>query len=91
MNDGGRIFVAGHRGLVGSAIVRELGRQGFANLLLRGSEELDLRNQAAVERISPGRAAGATSFWRRPRLEASTLTTHIRRTSSATTCRFRRT
>jgi GDP-L-fucose synthase len=49
MNDGSRIFVAGHRGLVGSAIVRELGRQGFSNLLLRGRGDLDLRNQAAVE------------------------------------------
>jgi GDP-L-fucose synthase len=51
MNEGARIFVAGHRGLVGSAIVRELGRQGYAKLLLRGSAELDLRNQAAVERF----------------------------------------
>jgi len=49
MNDGGRIFVPGHRGLVGSAIVRELGRQGYSDLLLRGSAELDLRNQAVVE------------------------------------------
>ena len=43
-----RIFVAGHRGLVGSAIVRRLEREGFANLLTVGREELDLRDQAAV-------------------------------------------
>ena len=49
MNEGGRIFVAGHRGLVGSAIVRELGRQGYANLVMSGSAELDLRRQADVE------------------------------------------
>jgi GDP-L-fucose synthase len=42
------IFVAGHRGLVGSAIVRKLQAEGYSNLLLRTSEELDLRNQAEV-------------------------------------------
>ena len=42
------IFVAGHRGLVGSAIVRKLHAEGYKNLLLRTSEELDLRNQSAV-------------------------------------------
>ncbi len=45
---GGPIFVAGHRGLVGSAVERELRAQGHANLLLRTSAELDLRDQAAV-------------------------------------------
>jgi GDP-L-fucose synthase len=49
MNEGASIFVAGHRGLVGSAIVRELGRQGYANLVLSGSAEVDLRRQADVE------------------------------------------
>jgi GDP-L-fucose synthase len=44
-----RIFVAGHRGLVGSAIVRRLRSAGFNNLLLRSSAELDLRNQGAVD------------------------------------------
>ncbi len=43
-----RIFVAGHRGLVGSAIVRKLNAERHENLLLRGSAELDLRDQAAV-------------------------------------------
>lgn len=43
------IYVAGHRGLVGSAIVRRLRAAGFENLLLRDRNELDLRSQAAVE------------------------------------------
>ena len=51
MNKSARIFVAGHRGLVGSAIVRRLRADGFANLLLRSSGELDLRDQVAVEQF----------------------------------------
>lgn len=46
-----RIFVAGHRGLVGSAITRTLVRAGYTNLVLRTSRELDLRDQAAVDRF----------------------------------------
>ena len=46
-----RIFVAGHRGMVGSAIVRRLQRGGYANLLLRDRAALDLTDQAAVERF----------------------------------------
>jgi GDP-L-fucose synthase len=45
----GRIYVAGHRGLVGSAIVRQLRMQGFNNLIVRTHSELDLCNQAAVQ------------------------------------------
>ena len=48
MNKSDRIFVAGHRGLVGSAIVRELERQGFDNLSLRTRDEVDLTDDAAV-------------------------------------------
>ncbi len=43
-----KIYVAGHRGMVGSAIVRKLDKEGYTNLLIRTSEELDLRNQKAV-------------------------------------------
>src|SRR5271154_4662332 len=51
MENTGRIFVAGHRGLVGSAIQRELERKGYANLLLKTRDELDLMNGPAVERF----------------------------------------
>ena len=44
-----KIYVAGHRGMVGSAIVRNLEAQGFANILTRTHAELDLTNQAAVQ------------------------------------------
>ena len=44
-----KIFVAGHRGLVGSAIVRQLEARGFTNLLMRTHKELDLTNQAQVQ------------------------------------------
>ncbi len=44
-----KIYVAGHRGMVGSAIVRELQKQGYTNLITRTHSELDLLNQAAVE------------------------------------------
>jgi GDP-L-fucose synthase len=46
-----RIFVAGHRGLVGSAIVRQLEKKGYLNLILATRAELDLRDQAAVSRF----------------------------------------
>lgn len=43
-----KIYVAGHRGMVGSAIYRKLIKEGFTNLIIRTSAELDLRNQQAV-------------------------------------------
>ncbi|KAA9332263.1 GDP-L-fucose synthase [Hymenobacter busanensis] len=43
-----KIYVAGHRGMVGSALVRRLRRAGYQNLVTRTTQELDLRNQAAV-------------------------------------------
>ena len=43
-----KIYIAGHRGMVGSAILRALEAQGYSNFLLRTSSELDLRNQQAV-------------------------------------------
>jgi len=48
MENNARIFVAGHRGLVGSSIVRHLQSEGFKNLLLANRQELDLTDQAAV-------------------------------------------
>jgi GDP-L-fucose synthase len=51
MDKNSRIFVAGHKGLVGSAIVRELHRGGYRNLILRGRGELDLARQYDVDRF----------------------------------------
>lgn len=51
MNKDSKIYVAGHRGMVGSAIVRELGRQGYDNIITRAHSELDLTDQQAVERF----------------------------------------
>jgi GDP-L-fucose synthase len=48
MNTRSKIFVAGHRGLVGSAIVRRLGRGGYSNVLVRSRSEVDLTDEAAV-------------------------------------------
>jgi GDP-L-fucose synthase len=49
MEKNAKIYVAGHRGMVGSAILRELTRQGYTNLITRTHAELDLTRQAAVE------------------------------------------
>ncbi|WP_345948363.1 GDP-L-fucose synthase [Mucilaginibacter sp. PAMB04274] len=48
MEKGAKIYIAGHRGMVGSAIKRKLEQEGFTNFVTRGSSELDLRNQQAV-------------------------------------------
>jgi GDP-L-fucose synthase len=48
MQKDSKIYVAGHRGMVGSAIVRNLQSRGFSNIVTRTSAELDLRNQQAV-------------------------------------------
>lgn len=48
MEKDSKIYVAGHRGMVGSAIVRELVRQGYTNIITRTHKELDLINQQAV-------------------------------------------
>jgi GDP-L-fucose synthase len=46
-----KIYVAGHRGMVGSATVRKLQKEGFNNLIFKSSNELDLRNQSLVDRF----------------------------------------
>ncbi len=51
MNKQAKIYVAGHRGLVGSALLRKLHEQGFANTVVRTSKELDLCRQEDVERF----------------------------------------
>lgn len=49
MDKNAKIFVAGHRGMVGSAIKRRLEKEGYDNIVVRTSKELDLRDQAAVK------------------------------------------
>lgn len=49
MEKSSKIYIAGHRGLVGSALVRNLESKGFTNIIKRTSKELDLRNQQAVQ------------------------------------------
>lgn len=49
MNKNSKIYIAGHRGLVGSALMRNLQRKGFSHLITRTHTELDLTNQAATE------------------------------------------
>jgi GDP-L-fucose synthase len=51
MNKQGKIYLAGHKGLVGSAIYRKLMQLGYTNLLTRASDELDLRDQKKVEQF----------------------------------------
>lgn len=48
MEKNSKIFVAGHRGMVGSAIYRKLQKEGYSNIITKTSSELDLRNQQAV-------------------------------------------
>jgi len=48
MKKNSKIYIAGHRGMVGSAIARGLSKRGFENIVTRTSSELDLRNQQAV-------------------------------------------
>jgi GDP-L-fucose synthase len=51
MNKSAKIFVAGHRGMVGSALIRRLELEGFSNLLVRDSSKLDLRDESAVAKF----------------------------------------
>lgn len=87
MHKEARIFVAGHRGLVGSALVRRLRAEGFHNLILRTRTELDLTDAKAVDRFFAEErpeyvflaAAKVGGFW------PTALTLRI---SSVSTCRF---
>ena len=51
MEKDAKIYVAGHQGMVGSAIIRELRRQGYESIVTRTHQELDLCRQEAVERF----------------------------------------
>ena len=49
MDKSSKIYIAGHRGMVGSAIQRKLEKEGFTNFVTRSSSALDLRDQKAVD------------------------------------------
>jgi len=69
-----KIYVAGHRGMVGSAIVRTLQAQGHTHIVTRTHAELDLTDQAAVRHFL--RQKNLIRFtWPQPRLVVSTPTT----------------
>lgn len=51
MNTNDKIYVAGHRGMVGSAMIRKLKKEGFTNIVVKSSSELDLRNQRDVDQF----------------------------------------
>lgn len=51
MNKDSKIYIAGHRGMVGSALLRKLEKEGYTQLIYRTSQELDLRNQEAVKQF----------------------------------------
>lgn len=51
MEKDAKIYVAGHRGMAGSAIVRELQKQGYTNIITRTHKELDLTGQVEVEKF----------------------------------------
>ena len=70
MEKDAKIYVAGHHGMVGSAIVRALKARGFTNIIGRRSKELDLRRQDEVEKFF-SEESPTTFFWRRLKLEVS--------------------
>jgi nucleoside-diphosphate-sugar epimerase len=84
MEDDSRIYVAGHRGLAGSALVRSLERHGFGNLIFRTHAQLGLKKPEAVPT-----STRSMFSWPRPRSAASTPIKPAQRILSATICRFR--
>ena len=51
MEQTAKIYIAGHRGMVGSGLERKLRKEGYNNIVSKTSSELDLRNQAAVNKF----------------------------------------
>lgn len=84
MEKNAKIYVAGHRGMVGSAILRELRRQGYENIITHTHKELDLCRQQEVEDFFAAERP-STYSWRRPRWGASWPTRRPWRTSCGST------
>lgn len=84
MEKNAKIYVAGHRGMVGSAIVRELERQGYTNIITRTHKELDLCRQDAVEEFFAAEKPEYV-FWPQPRWAALLPTRTLWRTLCMTT------
>ena len=73
MNKDSKIYVAGHRGMVGSAIVRELQRQGYANIITRTHRELEFLGSSCIyPRMAP-----------QPMPESCLLTSELEKTNEA--------
>ena len=88
MNKDSKIFVAGHRGLVGSSIVRVLNERGYSNILTRTRNELNLLNQKKFLIFLTLR--NQNMFLMPPlKLAAFTLMTHILEILSMRTFRFK--
>ena len=84
MEKNAKIYVAGHRGMVGSAIVRELQRQGYTNIITRTHKELDLTGRTPW-RSSLLRRSLNMSSWQLPRWAALWPTRKLWPTSCMTT------
>jgi GDP-L-fucose synthase len=78
MEKSSKLFIAGHNGLAGSALVRKLREKGFDNLLLKPRSELDLTNQHAVEVFF----AGENERSNNPRHLGGVLQSHSERPAS---------
>mgnify|MGYP002627569969 CR=1 FL=1 len=73
MDKNGKIYVAGHRGMVGSAIYRELKKQGYDNIITRTHKELDLQRQNQVEAFFAEEKPDYVFHWRGGYLTRETL------------------
>lgn len=84
MKNDSRIFVAGHRGLVGSAVLRRLNELGYSNVLTATRDQLDLRDQAAVNYWFWQTGRSSSTSWQAP-WAASSPTPRGPQSSSTTT------
>ena len=84
MDTQARIYVAGHNGLVGSAIVRRLEAEGFANILTASRQQLDLRDQAEVTTGSAPTVPSTCSSWPAPSVGSWPASTRPRSSSTTT-------